>query len=50
VVREGLAWAFIRYSRDYVDQEATARAERLGVHAHECQPAWEWRRTEGSRR
>lgn len=43
LVREGLAWAFVRYSSDYVGQEATAKGERLGVHAHGCQPAWEWR-------
>lgn len=43
MVRAGHAWAFIRYSRDYVDQERQARAENLGVHAHGCQPAWEWR-------
>lgn len=43
MVRAGHAWAFIRYSRDYVGEEALARAERLGVHAHDCQPAWEWR-------
>ena len=43
LVREGLAWAFVRYSSDYVAQEATAKADRLGVHAHDCRPAWEWR-------
>lgn len=43
LVREGLAWAYVRYSNDYVDQEARARADRLGVHVHECKPAWEWR-------
>lgn len=43
MVRAGHAWAFIRYSKDYVDQEQQARAERLGVHAHGCRPAWEWR-------
>ena len=43
LVRKGLAWAFVRYSRDYVDQEARAKADRLGVHAHGCLPAWEWR-------
>lgn len=43
LVREGLAWAFVRYSQDYVEQEAKAKAERLGVHGHDCQPAWEWR-------
>lgn len=43
MVREGLAWAFVRYSQAYVEQEAKAKAERLGVHGHDCQPAWEWR-------
>lgn len=43
MVRLGMAWAFTRYSQDYVDQEALARQERLGVHAHDCLPAWDWR-------
>lgn len=43
LVREGLAWAFVRYSRDYVDEYAKAAAERRGVHGHGCVPAWEWR-------
>ena len=43
MVRAGHAWAFVRYSREYLDQEQLARAEGLGVHAHPCQPAWEWR-------
>lgn len=43
MVRLGMAWAFTRYSDDYVQLEALANTERLGVHAHECQPAWEWR-------
>ena len=43
LVREGLAWAFTRYSDDYLGQEAHAKTERLGVHAHGCLPAWEWR-------
>jgi len=43
MVREGLAWAFVRYSSDYVGQEAKAKADRLGIHAYDCQPAWEWR-------
>jgi endonuclease YncB( thermonuclease family) len=43
MVREGLAWAFVRYSADYVGQEGKAKADRLGVHVHGCVPAWEWR-------
>jgi endonuclease YncB( thermonuclease family) len=43
MVRAGFAWAFIRYSNDYARQEARAKADQLGVHAHNCLPAWEWR-------
>lgn len=46
MVREGLAWAFMRYSGEYVGQEEKAKADRLGVHAHGCLPAWEWRAQE----
>lgn len=43
MVRQGLAWAFVRYSRDYLHLEAAARAEGLGIHAARCKPAWEYR-------
>ena len=43
MVQLGMAWAFVRYSRDYVDQEAKAKAEGLGIHAEKCEPAWDWR-------
>lgn len=43
MVRDGYAWAFVRYSADYVSQEALARREMLGVHRHGCVPAWDWR-------
>jgi endonuclease YncB( thermonuclease family) len=43
MVRAGMAWAFVRYSSDYVQEEAQAKADRLGVFAHGCEPAWEWR-------
>ena len=43
LVREGFAWAFTRYSVDYVDQQEEARIANRGVHAHDCAPAWEWR-------
>jgi endonuclease YncB( thermonuclease family) len=49
LVREGLAWAFVRYSGDYVEQEALAKADRRGIHAHDCVPAWEWRASQRSR-
>ena len=43
LVSEGLAWAFTRYSNDYVAQEARAKAGKLGVHGRDCTPAWQWR-------
>lgn len=46
MVREGMAWAFVRYSADYAGQEARAKAATLGVHGHDCAPAWEWRARE----
>lgn len=49
MVRAGMAWAFIKYSRDYVQQEAEAKADRLGVHVHGCEPAWEWRAKHASK-
>ena len=43
MVAAGMALAFVRYSRDYVEQEAAARSAELGVHAHQCETAWDWR-------
>lgn len=43
MVRDGYAWAFIRYSAAYVGEEALARKERAGVHGHDCMSAWDWR-------
>lgn len=45
MVQLGMAWAFTRYSGDYVEEETSARKERIGLHAHDCAPAWEWRAT-----
>lgn len=43
MVAAGMALAFVRYSSDYVPQEAAARSERLGMHAHDCAAPWDWR-------
>ena len=43
MVAAGLAWNFTRYNGDYDAQEAEARLQKLGVHAHDCAVAWEWR-------
>ncbi len=49
MVRAGMAWAFVKYSGDYVEQERAASAERVGVHAHDCARPWDWRAQEQSR-
>jgi len=49
MVSSGMAWAFIKYSGDYVEQERAARAEHLGVHAHDCMKPWDWRALARSR-
>jgi endonuclease YncB( thermonuclease family) len=43
MVQAGMAWAFTRYSSDYIDEEKAAIGARVGVHAHECEKAWDWR-------
>lgn len=43
LVTEGLAWAFVRYSSDYVNLEAEARAAGRGVFQSANMPAWEFR-------
>lgn len=43
MVRDGYAWAFVRYNADYVGQEERAKAGGAGVHGHGCLPAWQWR-------
>jgi endonuclease YncB( thermonuclease family) len=43
MVREGHAWAFTRYSTSHVEEEAEARARRVGIWQGEAIPAWEYR-------
>jgi endonuclease YncB( thermonuclease family) len=43
MVSAGMAWAFTRYSSDYVSQERAAIGARLGVHKHDCEKPWDWR-------
>ena len=50
IVRNGMALAFVRYSRDYVALEERARADKLGMHAHQCEKPWDWRARSGPRR
>ena len=50
MVRAGWAWAFLEFSATYLPQELQAKAARLGVHGHDCMPAWEWRRRQSNGR
>lgn len=43
MVSAGMAYAFTRYSSDYIGQERAAISARLGVHAHDCEKPWDWR-------
>jgi hypothetical protein len=43
MVRQGMAWAFLRYSAAYEAVEAEARASRIGIWQSAAQPPWEYR-------
>ncbi len=43
MVREGWALAFVRYSKRYVPDEATARAARRGLWSGAFIAPWDWR-------
>lgn len=43
MVRQGHAWAFVRYSTSYVKEEAEARAQKIGIWQGEAIPAWDYR-------
>jgi len=42
-VRTGNAWAFIKYSRTYLDVEAEARTAKTGIWQGDSEPAWIYR-------
>ncbi len=44
MVSQGWALAYRRYSLDYVNEEAEARAARRGIWGSEFIKPWEWRR------
>lgn len=46
MVSRGMAWAYMQYSWRYGAEQAVAKANRVGIWAHDCQPAWEYRRGE----
>lgn len=44
MVAKGQAWAFTKYSRDYSDQEKTAKELKLGIWQANNIPAWKFRK------
>jgi endonuclease YncB( thermonuclease family) len=45
MVRRGLAWAFVKYSSDYVAQETQAKTAKRGIWQAATQTAWDYRAT-----
>ncbi len=43
MVRQGYAWAFVKYSRRYVEQEADAKKTRQGIWQAPTETAWAYR-------
>ena len=45
MVLNGYAWAYVKYSRIYVNQENTARENKRGLwQSSNSTPPWEWRK------
>ena len=45
MVLNGYAWAYVKYSKIYVDQEKTAREKKIGLwQSSNPTPPWEWRK------
>lgn len=43
MVSHGQAWAFVKYSEDYITHETRAKRDRLGIWQHPSLPAWDYR-------
>ncbi|MFZ5677041.1 MAG: thermonuclease family protein [Pseudomonadota bacterium] len=43
LVASGLAWAFVKYSADYIDLEMAPRRHKTGIWQSKTQPPWEYR-------
>jgi len=43
MVRSGFAWAFVKYSDEYISDEADAQRQNLGIWATVSIPPWEYR-------
>ncbi len=45
VVKAGWAFAYVKYSKDYLQEEKASRAARRGAWMGKVDPPWEWRKT-----
>lgn len=43
MVRQGMAWAFVKFSDVFVGPQEAAKSERLGIWQGKAQPAWDYR-------
>ncbi|MDO9381491.1 MAG: thermonuclease family protein [Hyphomicrobiaceae bacterium] len=43
LVRQGMAWAFVKFSQSYVSQEATARENKTGIWQGTAEAPWTFR-------
>lgn len=43
MVADGWAWAFVKYTNNYVADERGAKAKRLGIWAMSCDTPWDFR-------
>lgn len=48
LVRQGWAFAFVRYSRDYLAAETLARLSRRGIFSGGVSPPWVWRKRQAT--
>ncbi len=39
----GMAWSYAAQTQDYTVPESNAMISVVGIHAHDCMKAWEWR-------
>ncbi len=45
LVANGLAFAYRKYSNDYIQEEDAARSRRIGLWAMTCEAPWDYRRS-----
>ena len=49
LVDKGLAWAFRRYSTEYVDEETRAKSRAIGIWSDDFLPPWDYREARWNR-